>query len=124
MNSKLPEGWTDDMNIVVGNGRTQRDVAECVLEYLKNGALAEEIHAGLTRTFSLTCDDADLALDRARGGIVRALTGNMSNAPNANKDPIARYAFDLVWATFPRKGFFSMGRIASGPWVDWHRKSS
>jgi hypothetical protein len=121
LRGKLPAGWTDDMNISVGNGLSQRDVAEYVLDCLEHGLSHEEIHTGLTRTFALSCHDADLALDRAQGGIIRALTGSISNAPDNRKDPIARRTFDIVWSTLPRKSFFSRDRVSTGRWEEWYR---
>jgi hypothetical protein len=112
------------MNITVGNGLSQTDVAEYVLDCLGGGVSHEEIHNGLIRTFTLSCGDADLALDRAQGGVVRALTGRISNAPDICKDPIAKRAFDLVWATLPRKSFFSKDRIPKGKWEEWYLNRS
>lgn len=122
MKSKLPDGWTHDMNISVGAGLSQIEVADYVLDSLLGGIDLEDIHAGLIQTFSLTCADAELALDRSQGGIIRALTGSMSNAPDERDDPIARRAFDIVWATLAPKGFFSRDRIATGEWEQWYHK--
>jgi hypothetical protein len=40
-------------------------------------------------------DDAEFALDRVLGGIVRAATGNPANCPNRTKDPVA-------WVSYQR----------------------
>jgi len=122
--SKLPAGWTDDMNVSVGNAMSQEDVADYVLDCLGRDVVLEEIHSGLIRTFLLSFDDANLALDRAQGGIVRALTGNIFNAPDLRKDRIAKRAFDVVWTSLPRKSFLSRDRIATGRWEEWYRKRS
>ncbi len=40
-------------------------------------------------------DDAEFALDRVLGGIVRAATGNAANCPDRTKDPVA-------WTSYQR----------------------
>ena len=45
--------------------------------------------AHLVHRFGLLPDDADLAIDRAMGGAIRAATGNPENCPRREKDPIA-----------------------------------
>ena len=40
-------------------------------------------------------DDAEFALDRVLGGIVRAATGNPANCPDRTKDPVA-------WVSYQR----------------------
>jgi hypothetical protein len=86
--TEIPEGWTDDMSIVLPSGITLDKVVDVVLRSEANKEAHETIVAELVK-MGLTEDDALLAHDRALGGLVRAATRNPMNAPPQDKDPIA-----------------------------------
>ncbi|MGC4072217.1 MAG: hypothetical protein QM760_06820 [Nibricoccus sp.] len=114
----LPEGWTDDMRMPITPAQS-----EAMVDYVFEALLAfrsiEDASRELVTRFSLTSDDALLALDRVPGGVVRALTANPANCPNREKDPLAYLAFQRVWAELPRKHFFSRQKKAGGRWIKW-----
>jgi hypothetical protein len=93
----IPEGWTDDMSIVLPSGVTPDKVVDVVLRSEANREAYETIVAELVK-MGLTEDDARLAHDRALGGLVRAATRNPMNAPLQDKDPIA-------WTSYQRSDF-------------------
>jgi hypothetical protein len=51
--------------------------------------------AVLTERYALPFDDARLAIDRVRGGVVRAMSGNPANQPDKGKDPLAWISYQL-----------------------------
>ena len=120
----IPEGWTADMTISIGSGQTHSDVADALLDLIEQGQNFETAIAEISRAFQLSDTDAELALDRAHGGIVRAMTGNPANSPSPEKDPIAFRTFEVVWNTFPRKGMFSRKREPTGKWLSWYEARS
>ena len=76
MNFPLPEGVT---------------VAK-VAEFVVSSAAAGDSHDARIEklcSWGLTLDDAELACDRALGGVFRAGTISPDNKPSAEKDPIA-----------------------------------
>lgn len=114
------------MTFSVGNGFGQKDVAEFIKQAFQNGAEFARLHGELVEKFELNCSDADLAIDRAIGGIVLALTTNRANKPDLRQDPIAHHMFREVWTTLPRHKLFVHRRRAGGSWHDWNeaRKSA
>ncbi len=123
MNTEVPEGWTDDMTISIRNGQSHEQVANWLLSSFESGKRFESVLEELVEKFGVSESDADLALDRARGGIVRAVTGNPNNAPSREKDPIAFHTFEAAWQTFPRSGFFRQKRKPGGKWLEWYESS-
>jgi|SRR5580765_1164444 hypothetical protein len=107
--STVPEGWTDDMTIVVPNGRSLDDIVDCVLQAkIRQETPSNTVHH-LIAEFGLTQSDAELALDRTYGGVVRAATGRLDNSPQKEKDPMAWTSFqrclkqpELVAAIYPQ----------------------
>jgi len=107
--SNIPDGWTDDMTIVVPTGRSLDDVVDYVLQSTIRGVSPAKMVAQLSVEFGLTQADAELALDRTYGGVVRAATGQKSNCPTRDKDPVAWLSFqkcltqpDLIAAIYPQ----------------------
>ncbi len=89
----IPEGWTDDMNIPLPQGRTEDEVVSLVLSLALNGVADEAIETELQVTFTLSPDDAALARDRVFGGVVRGATRNPANRTDPQKDPLAWISF-------------------------------
>lgn len=108
---EVPEGWTDDMTIVVPDGRSLDDIVDYVLQAAVRRETASNTVRHLTAEFGLTQGDAELALDRTCGGVVRAATGRRDNCPSKEKDPMAWLSFQrclkrpgLIGAIYPQFG--------------------
>ncbi len=114
--------WTTDMTFPVGNGFSISDVAVYIKECFEGHMDFAEIYENLCNKFALAEDDGELAIDRAVGGVVRALTTNIENRPDEKEDPVAYYMFNMVWQTLPSKGFFQLKKVAAGPWLEWDNK--
>ena len=99
------ETWTDDMRITLPSGRTVSDVVDLVLARVAEGTSQHALRAELAAEFELNADDAELARDRALGGIVRAGAGNKFNRPDPLKDPIAYESYQRATAdpSLPRR---------------------
>jgi hypothetical protein len=116
----LPEGWTDDLSVDFVPGMSEDALVEKLIAAFKDDIDFDVIHSEIISPYLTNPEDADLVLDRALGGIVRALTGNMRSCPDQTKDPIAWRTFMVVWETLPKKSWFSSDRKAQGFWNDWH----
>jgi hypothetical protein len=121
MNDESVE-WTTDMKFPVGNDFDLKDVSIFIKNHFELSMDFIELHKNLCNKFALTEDDSSLAIERAIGGIVRALTTNLLNEPNSLDDPIANYMFLEVWESMPTKGIFKKRKIASGKWCEWNNK--
>ena len=91
----LPEGWTDDMSIPLPDGITPAEIARLGVEHLGHDAPFDKLVEKF-KGIGLTDTDAELAADRIAGGMTRAFMPNPAAAPNGDKDPIARAAYDLI----------------------------
>jgi hypothetical protein len=80
---------------------------------------AGEIRSTLVARFGLPEDDAAVALNDARDGILRAISGSRKNMPGKISDPIANATFELAWSTFNQNSFFDRRRTPSRKWLDW-----
>ena len=94
--TQVPDGWTDDMNIVLRPERSLEDVVNLVISAGRSGEDSETTHCRLVGELELSETDAALALDRVHGGVVRAATGNVANRPDRAKDPLAWLSFNLA----------------------------
>lgn len=116
--STLPEGWTDDMRISIDPQRIN-DLVHFLFDghvrYADWVLMCERI----VQEFGLTEEDAYLAIDRVQSGMVRAVTGNPENRPDAIKDPLAHMSFQRIWDELPRRHIFSRRRNAAGKWAEW-----
>jgi len=86
--SEVPPGWTDDCSVVLPAGRNVDDVVEVVLGCQRD-QLAHTATIAELMKFGLSDEDAELAVDRVCGGLVRASTGDRRNKPSRKKDPLA-----------------------------------
>ena len=89
----VPEGWTDDMTIVVPTGQSLEDIVDYVLQAAVRRETSSEVVQHLITEFGLTHGDAELALDRTCGVVVRAATDRQNNCPPKAKDPMAWLSF-------------------------------
>lgn len=119
--SNLPDGWTDDMNIAMAPGGSLEELVDYVLQSTVRRDAKATMVQHLSVEFGLTPADAELALDRVYGGVVRAATGQMANCPAKDRDPVAWVSFqkclkqrDLIAAIYPQ--------FAKPPRKPWWRR--
>ena len=118
-NDGIPIGWTDDMNIQLIGEIDFETLIDQVLSRFRAYEDFNKIYDELIVT-NVSEYDRDIVLDRALGGIVRALTGNKLNRPDKTKDPIAYKTFVTVWNTFEDKGFLLKKKKVGGFWKKWN----
>ena len=92
--SAIPDGWTDDMTIPLPPGQTVEAIGQFVIQREIFKSSGDDTVQALVASFGITSDDAALVYDRVLGGVVRAATGNVSNRPDAAKDPFAYFSFE------------------------------
>lgn len=85
--------WTDNLSVDLRPGRTLDELVAHVIAAREEGRQHELLIARLREDFGLSDEEAELAVDRVCGGIVRAMTGNRANCPDRGKDPIAWTSF-------------------------------
>ena len=86
------------MTITLPHGKTEDELVEHIVNAMLQNTPPEVIKREITAAFELSEADAELALDRTFGGIVRAATGNVANSPPREKDPIAWASFQQTMA--------------------------
>lgn len=87
--------WTDDLTVRLARGTSARALVVYLKAADKEGARRRDVLSVLTERFALPFDDARLAIDRVRGGVVRAASGNPANEPDHVKDPLAWISYRL-----------------------------
>jgi len=87
--------WTDDLTVRPARGTSALDLVSSVRAADERGTRRREVLTVLTERYGLPFDDARLAMDRVRGGGVRASSGNPANAPDKIKDPLAWISYRL-----------------------------
>ncbi|GAA4606164.1 hypothetical protein BJY16_005688 [Actinoplanes octamycinicus] len=87
--------WTDDLSVRLARGTSTRDLVTYLRTAHDEGVDRREVLAVLTERFALPFDDARLAMDRVRGGVVRAASGVPENEPDPRKDPLAWVSYRL-----------------------------
>ncbi len=85
----IPEGWTDDLNIELAQGRSVEELVNHVIDAAIRKDETTAVTSSVMSDFGLSQPDAELAVDRALCGVVRAATGRADNCPNKEKDPVA-----------------------------------
>ncbi len=102
--------WTEDLTIPLPPGRSVAELV-VVLQSALGGMPDEDVELLLAAEFGLSTEDVELARDRVLGGLVRAATGNPSNCPPQDEDPMAWESFrrgtqdpSLVARIFPQFG--------------------
>jgi hypothetical protein len=88
--------WTDDLTVRLAPGTSARALVSFLLAADEQGARRRDVLAVLTERFALPFDDARLAVDRVRGGVARAVSGNPANEPDPVKDPLAWTSYRLT----------------------------
>ena len=118
----IPEGWTDDMSVNITTEKSDQELSVTLIESLKKRDSYDDMKKICHDIFGLSDEDAELAMDRVQGGIVRAITCNLKNKPDKNKDPLAWHSFNKVWGTLPKLHWWSSKRDNKGEWLDWHNE--
>jgi hypothetical protein len=77
------------MNIRLPPDRTEDEVVDFVLMRSQSGTVGQPLLTELQAEFLITSDDAELAVDRIYGGVLRAGTRNSANRPERIQDPLA-----------------------------------
>ena len=97
------------MNIALGNGHSLEELVEYVLQSTPRSDAKAATAEHLSQKFGLSAVDAELALDRVYGGVLRAATGQTANCPAKDKDPVAWVSFhkclkqpELIAAIYPQ----------------------
>src|ERR1051325_2852223 len=92
--SQMSQGFTDDCSVQLRPGCTLETIVDFVIQQQVAKVSADCTVQELARRFVIE-DDAEFALDRVLGGIVRAATGSPANCPDRTKDPVA-------WVSYQR----------------------
>ena len=120
----IPEGWTDDMSVKIKEGKSEDQLTLALMDCLRKRDSFDEMVSICTSNYDLADDEANLAIDRVQGGIVRALSCRIDNRPDVTKDPLAYIAFNEVWKTMQKKNWWSSERDNNGEWLEWHTQKS
>ncbi|MDW3847715.1 hypothetical protein NMK34_14010 [Micromonospora sp. BRA006-A] len=88
--------WTDDLTVHLARGTSVHTLVRYLRAAEKEGTRRRDVLAVLTERFALPFDDARLAMDRVRGGVVRAASGNPANQPDPVTDPLAWTSYRLA----------------------------
>jgi len=83
------------MTVRVARGTSAGALVSYLRAATEEAVPRREVLAVVTERFALPFDDARLAMDRVRGGVVRAASGNPANEPDPVKDPLAWMSYRL-----------------------------
>lgn len=103
---------------------SKEDVVKWLLAALKNHSPHQEVQDSLVSRFGLTEDEAQSAQEKARDGIIGAISGSRKNMPDSRMDPVGYATFNLVWSTFNQNSFFDKRRTPSRKWLDWKEQQN
>ncbi len=84
---------TDDMTLPQA-GWSYRELVDFIISGLLARKDPDALVSEVAGRFSLSPDNAELAIDRTCGGLVRAATRNRANQPPQEKDPVAWESFE------------------------------
>ncbi len=98
-----------------------RGLAIWLLSTLEGRWSDERTCDALVSDFGLTADTARKALDSARDGVIRAISGKKASRPDPKLDPVAHATYDILWSSFDRDEFFATSRTPTSKWLDWLR---
>ena len=115
----IPEGWTDDMRVPLPPGKREVELVVKVLDALVKREPIDSLEPVMRAEYGLSDNQIALVFDRVQAGVVRAITGHSSNRPDRTKDPIAWFAFAIVWSELPRRHFLSFQKKPAGRWLQW-----
>jgi len=94
-------------------------LAGFLLEAIESHLPEKQIQSTLMSKFGMSEDEARVAQEKARGGVMRAISGSRKKMPDPKVDAIGYATFNLVWSTFNQNSFFDKRRTPSRKWLDW-----
>ena len=100
-------------------GGSEIDLANWLLSALERHWSHERIQSTIVSKFGLTNEQAKIAEESARDGILKAISGSRKNMPSPSADTIGYTTFNLVWRTFNQNSFFDKRRTPNKKWLDW-----
>jgi hypothetical protein len=103
----------------VENESSEIDLANWLFSALEAHWSRERIQSTIVSKFGLAEEQARIAEESARAGILKAISGSRKNMPNPNTDAIGHTTFNLVWSTFNQNSFFDKRRTPNRKWLDW-----
>ena len=103
----------------VENGSSGLDLANWLFSALEGHWSHGRIQSTIVSKFGLTEEQARVAEESARAGILKAISGSRKNMPNQNTDAIGYTTFNLVWRTFNQNSFFDKRRTPNRKWLEW-----
>jgi hypothetical protein len=81
-------GSTFDCSVNLPHGGSVDEIVQLVLG-CRRESIGYEATVAKLMMYGLSHDDAEVAIDRVQGGLVRASTNNSSNEPDRTLDPLA-----------------------------------
>jgi hypothetical protein len=102
----------------------ESDLAKWLLTAIESHSPEKKIQATLVSKFGLPEDEARIAQERARDGILGAISGSRKNMPDSKSDQIGHATFNLVWSTFNQNSFFDKRRTPNRKWLDWKNQQT
>jgi hypothetical protein len=103
----------------IENASSGLDLANWLLSALESHWSHERIQSTIVSKFGLTEEQARIAEESARAGVLKAISGSRKNMPNPNTDAIGYATFNSVWSTFNQNSFFDKRRTPNRKWLDW-----
>ena len=97
----------------------ETSLAKFLLEAIEGHLPEEQIQSTLMSKFGLPEEEARVAQEKARGGVMRAISGSRKKMPDPIADAIGHATFNLVWSTFNQNSFFDKRRTPTRKWLDW-----
>ena len=103
---------------------SETELATWLLTAIEGHRTVERIQSAMVAKFGLPDDQARIAQERAREGVLKAISGSRKNLPDSKSDPIGHTTFNLVWDTFNQNSFFDRRRTPSRKWLDWKEQQT
>jgi hypothetical protein len=103
----------------VESDNLETTLAKFLLEAIEGHLPEEQVQSTLMSRFGLPEEEARVAQEKARGGVIRAISGSRTSMPDPIADAIGYATFNLVWSTFNQNSFFDKRRTPSRKWLNW-----
>jgi len=98
---------------------TEIELATWLLSALEGHWSHDRIQSTIVSRFGLTEQQARIAEERAREGVLKAISGSRRYMPDPNTDIVGHTTFNLVWSTFNQNSFFDKRRTPTRKWLEW-----
>jgi len=103
---------------------SETELAKWLLTAIEGHWPLERIQSTMVSKFGLPPDQARIAQEKAREGVLKAISGSRKNLPDSKSDPIGHTTFNLVWSTFNQNSFFDRRRTPNRKWLDWKEQQT